>query len=70
MWFRKEFHCPECGSSQAYRSRPRSIPEKYLLPLLLYQTVRCAGCFRRTPCRIWVPVQKAERIRGARHAAA
>lgn len=44
----KPFRCPDCGSKQGYRSRPRSFIEKYFLPLFLYRPVRCGDCFRRT----------------------
>ena len=43
----KQFHCIDCGSDVAYRSRPRSLTEKYVLPVFRLQTVRCADCFRR-----------------------
>ena len=44
----EEFHCRGCGSQQAYRSRPRGFFEKYVLPLLLLQTVRCERCYHRS----------------------
>lgn len=44
---RKQFRCPDCGSSEAYRSHPRGASEKYFLPLLLLLPVRCAVCYRR-----------------------
>jgi hypothetical protein len=43
----KQFHCSDCGSLQAFRSRPRTAAEKYLLPIFLLRPVRCAKCFRR-----------------------
>ena len=46
--FFKEFYCRGCGFQQAYRSRPRSLFEKLVLPLFLFQPVRCERCYRRT----------------------
>jgi hypothetical protein len=43
----KEFNCRRCGAHEAYQSRPRGFFEKYVLPLLLMQTVRCERCDRR-----------------------
>ena len=43
----RQFRCPDCGSIEGYRSRPRNIVEKFLLPLLLLQPLRCADCYRR-----------------------
>ena len=43
----KEFHCSDCGSTVGFRSRRRTLTERYLLPVLLLQPVRCAECFRR-----------------------
>lgn len=46
--FFEEFCCRGCGGQEAYRSRPRNFFEKYLLPLMLLQSVRCDCCYRRT----------------------
>ncbi len=63
----KRFHCPDCGSLDAFRSRPRSPLEKYLLPLLLVRTVRCGHCFRRSYRTVFVPVrERAEREQQAK----
>ena len=43
----KHFRCNDCGCFEVFRSRPRTLTEKYLLPLLLLRPVRCAKCFRR-----------------------
>jgi hypothetical protein len=45
--FFEEFYCRGCGGQEAYRSRPRGFFEKYVLPLLLLQTVRCERCYHR-----------------------
>ena len=68
----KPFQCRDCGSFQAYRSQPRNLAEKYILPILLLHPVRCADCFRRTfqfgsaP----VPVRQREEPRVVKRAAA
>jgi hypothetical protein len=46
--FPKEFHCRECGSREAFQSRPRGFAEKYLLPCVFLRAVRCAHCYVRT----------------------
>lgn len=60
LWFQKylEFHCKDCGSDVAFRSRRRSFPERYLLPIFLLQPVRCAECFRRDYRLLFVPVKE------------
>ena len=45
--FFEEFHCRGCGAQEAYRSRPRGFFEKYVLPFLLLQPVRCERCYHR-----------------------
>jgi len=60
IWFQKylEFHCDDCGSDTGFRSRRRSLFERYLLRIFLLQPVRCAECFRRD-YRLWfVPVKE------------
>jgi len=42
-----QYRCNDCGCLQGFRSRPRTLTEKYLLPLFLLRPVRCAKCFRR-----------------------
>lgn len=55
-----QYHCPDCGSSEAFRSRPRGVGEKYILPLLFLRPVRCANCFRRTTVSTFAPVPERE----------
>ena len=64
-WFQRylEFHCNDCGSNAAFRSRRRTIPERWLLPIFLLKPVRCAECFRRDYRLLFVPVK--QRIREA-----
>jgi hypothetical protein len=54
------YQCPDCGGSEAYRSRRRTFLEKYVLPLLLLRPVRCAKCFRKTRASILVQVRSRE----------
>jgi ribosomal protein L37E len=48
-WIRRfdEYYCRECGFQQANRSRSRGFFERYVLPLLLLQVVRCERCYHR-----------------------
>jgi hypothetical protein len=46
--FFEEFHCRECGGQEAYRSRPRGFFERFVLPFVLLQPVRCERCFYRS----------------------
>jgi hypothetical protein len=59
-WFQRyfEFHCDDCGSGTGFRSRRRTLSEKYLLPIFLLQPVRCAECFRRDYRLLFVPVKE------------
>jgi hypothetical protein len=59
-WFQRvlEFHCDDCGSETAFRSRRRTFSERYLLPIFLLQPVRCAECFRRDYRLLFVPVKE------------
>ena len=41
------FRCPECSGRVAYRSRPRGLFEKHVLPVMLLQAVRCERCYLR-----------------------
>ncbi len=52
----KQFHCSDCGSAHGFRSRPRTVTEKYLLPVFLLRPVRCAKCFRRDYRLLFVEV--------------
>jgi hypothetical protein len=53
--FFDEFYCRGCGGQEAYRSRPRSFFEKYVLPLFLLQAVRCDRCYHRSYIFITIP---------------
>jgi hypothetical protein len=59
-WFQRyfEFHCGDCGGDTVFRSRRRTLTERYLLPVFLLQPVRCAECFRRDYRLIFMPVRE------------
>jgi len=48
--------CRDCGSETGFRSRRRTLTERFILPLLLLQPVRCGECFRRDYRLIFTPV--------------
>ena len=45
--FAPSYRCHDCGSETGFRSRRRTLSERYLLPLFLLMPVRCGECFRR-----------------------
>jgi hypothetical protein len=53
------FHCAACGGGNAYRSRPRNLLEKLMLPLLGMRPVRCGHCYRRSYQLFFVPARKS-----------
>jgi hypothetical protein len=59
----KEFHCRDCGSDVAYVSRPRTLTEKYFLPVMRMKTVRCGDCFRRYVRPVSLPARARELLR-------
>jgi hypothetical protein len=54
----EEFYCRGCGGQEAYRSRPRGFFERYVLPLLLLQIVRCDRCYHRSYILRTIPVSE------------
>jgi hypothetical protein len=52
------YRCPDCGSEVGFRSRRRTLIERFLLPLFLLQPVRCGECFRRDYRLIFVKVRE------------
>ena len=54
--FAQPYRCRDCGSEVGFRSRRRTVTERYVLPLLLLQPVRCGECFRRDYRLIFTPV--------------
>ena len=63
VWFQKyfEFHCDDCGSDSGFRSRRRTLSERYLLPIFLLQPVRCAECYRRDYRLLFMQVKERPR---------
>ena len=57
-WFVQPYHCRDCASEVGFRSRRRTFTERYILPLLLMQPVRCGECFRRDYRFIFIPVRE------------
>lgn len=56
--FAPPYHCPDCNSEIGFRSRRRSLTERYLLPVLFLRPVRCGECFRRDYRLIFTPVRQ------------
>jgi hypothetical protein len=52
--YESQYQCPDCGCSQAYRSRPRNLLERYFVPILLLRPVRCINCYRRSLISIFI----------------
>jgi hypothetical protein len=52
------YRCHDCGSDVGFRSRRRTLTERYLLPLFLLQPVRCGECFRRDYRSIFTKVRE------------
>jgi len=50
--------CRDCGSDIGFRSRRRNFAERFILPLVLLQPVRCGECFRRDYRLIFTPVRE------------
>ena len=48
--------CRDCGSKIGFRSRRRTLIERFILPLFLLKPVRCGECFRRDYRLIFTPV--------------
>jgi hypothetical protein len=61
---RNEFTCKDCGGHSGVRSRKRTW-EYLLLPIVLLQPVRCADCFRRGYCLVFVPLIPANDTAGS-----
>ena len=66
-----QYQCPDCGSSDAYRSRRRNFLEKYLEPVFFLKPVRCVNCFRRSTVLVFVRAREPEQPNGTKpHVAA
>jgi hypothetical protein len=42
-----QYICRDCGSEIGFRSRRRTLTERFILPMFLLKPVRCGECFRR-----------------------
>ena len=51
------YQCHDCGSEVGFRSRRRTLIERYILSLLLLRPVRCGECFRRDYRLVFTPVR-------------
>ena len=51
------YRCRDCGSEVGFKSRRRTLTERFVLPLLLLKPVRCGECFRRDYRLIFTPVR-------------
>ena len=58
--FMQTYRCRDCGSEVGFRSRRRTLTERYILPLFLMQPVRCAECFRRDYRLIFTNVRERQ----------
>jgi hypothetical protein len=54
----KPYRCRDCGKGVGFRSCPRTLMERYILPLTLMQPVRCAECSRRDYRLIFTSVRE------------
>jgi hypothetical protein len=52
------YRCNDCGSEVGFRSRRRTVTERFILPLFLLQPVRCGECFRRDYRLIFTQVRE------------
>lgn len=66
------FGCSRCYSRDLYVSRPRTMFEKHVLPLVLLRPVRCSHCMKRSYRPVFVqakprpePPQVAQRAAAA-----
>jgi hypothetical protein len=65
--FLSRFQCPDCGGEVAYRSRRRTLTERYVLPLFLLRPLRCGDCFRRIYRLVTVPARPREEPKPSAH---
>jgi hypothetical protein len=56
--FATHYRCRDCGSEVGFRSRRRTLTERFILPLFLMQPVRCGECFRRDYRFVFTPVRE------------
>jgi len=51
------YRCRDCGSETGFRSRRRTVFERFVLPIFLLKPVRCGECFRRDYRLVFVKVR-------------
>ncbi len=52
------YRCRDCGSEVGFKSRRRTLTERFVLPLFLLKPVRCGECFRRDYRLIFTQVRE------------
>lgn len=57
VMFPRLYECKDCGGFNGYRSRPKNLTERFLLPLLLLRPTRCGDCFKRSYQSTFVKVR-------------
>lgn len=71
--FTHSYMCHDCGSEVGFRSRRRNFLERFVLPVMLLQPVRCGECFRRDYRLIFTVVRdrlsEVRKIPPAKHSA-
>ena len=56
--FVRPYRCRDCGNEVGFRSRRRTLTERFILPLFLLRPVRCGECFRRDYRLIFTQVRE------------
>jgi DNA-directed RNA polymerase subunit RPC12/RpoP len=52
------YRCRDCGSKLGFRSRRRTLAERFVLPLFLLKPVRCGECLHRDYRLVFTPVHE------------
>jgi hypothetical protein len=68
--FSRLYECKDCGGFNGYRSRPKNLTERFLLPLLLLRPTRCGDCFKRSYQSMFVKVRPRREPKKAQNAIA
>jgi hypothetical protein len=68
--FPRLYECKDCGGFNGYRSRPKNLTERFLLPLLLLRPTRCGDCFKRSYQSMFVKVRPRREPKKAQNAIA
>jgi len=54
----RPYFCRDCGSEVGFRSRRRTLIERFVLPVFLLKPVRCGECYRRDYRLIFTQVRE------------